>query len=137
VAEQHDVAEVFVFDHVQHVLNVDLEIDRWIGQMHPLTESGVGRRDQPMPGALHQRVHFLPRPSRRPGAVADEKGFGSAGVHWDVFRMDIGEGFDCDSTCPSRRVNVGAPATAVIPAWCVAPDPESRNCGSMLRIAAE
>jgi hypothetical protein len=103
--------------------------------MHPLAKSGVGRRDQPVSRGLHQWVHLLLRPSRRPGAVANEKGFGSARFHWDVSK-DIGEGFDCDSTCPSRRVNVCAPATAVIPGW----KDQTRNLeipGSMLRVAPE
>ena len=41
--------------------------------MHPLAETGVGRRDQPMSRGLHQGMHLLPGPSRRPGAVTDQK----------------------------------------------------------------
>jgi hypothetical protein len=78
VAEQHDVAQILVLDDVENVLDMSLEIDRGIGQMSPLAEPGVGRRDQTMSRGLHQRVHLLPRPTRRPGAVADEKGFGGA-----------------------------------------------------------
>jgi hypothetical protein len=77
VAEQHDVAQVLIFDDVEDIRDVGFQIDRRVGQMRPLAKAGVARRHQPMPGRQHQRVHLLPRPSGRPRAVADEKG----GVH--------------------------------------------------------
>ena len=52
VADQHDVAQVFIFDDVEDVLDMGFEIDRRIRQMRALAKTGVGRRDQPMPGGL-------------------------------------------------------------------------------------
>ena len=66
VAEQHDVAQILELDDVDHILDMGVEIDRRIHQMHALAKSGVGRRDQPMAGRLHQRMHLLPRPAATP-----------------------------------------------------------------------
>ena len=56
------------------------EVDRRIHQVHALAKPGVGRRDQPMPGRLHQGMHLLPRPAATPGTVTDKEGLFR--THW-------------------------------------------------------
>jgi hypothetical protein len=60
--DQHDIAQVFVPNDVQDILNMGFEIDRRISQMLALTLASIGRRDQAMPCRAHQRMHLLPRP---------------------------------------------------------------------------
>jgi hypothetical protein len=74
VADQDDVPQVFISDDVEDVLNVRFEIDRRVSQMLAFANTGLGRRDQAMPGCSHQRVHLFPCPSGRPRTVADEEG---------------------------------------------------------------
>src|SRR5688572_14394143 len=41
--------------------------------MHALAQPRTGRRPQLMTGGAHQRVHLLPRPACRPGAMRHQK----------------------------------------------------------------
>ncbi len=52
--------QVLVMDDVEDILNMGVEIDRRIGQMHAFAKAGVGRRDQPVACGLHQGMHLLP-----------------------------------------------------------------------------
>ena len=45
-------------------------------QVRAVAKSGVARRNQAMPGLAHQRMHLLPGPSGRPGAVTNEERLG-------------------------------------------------------------
>jgi hypothetical protein len=62
--DQHDIAQIFVFDDAKHVLNMGLQVVGWIGQMRAFAEPGVARREKLMTGRDHQRPHFLPSPGR-------------------------------------------------------------------------
>ena len=50
-----------------------VEIDIRIGEMAALAEPGHRRRDQAVAACLHQRVHFLPAPAGRPGAMRNDE----------------------------------------------------------------
>ena len=64
VADQRDVAQILVLDDVENVLDVGFEIDRRIGQMLALAETGVARRDQAMPGrAISGCIFFHAHPA--------------------------------------------------------------------------
>jgi hypothetical protein len=60
MAEQHDVAQILIADHVQDVLDMGFQIDRGSGEMLALAQPRIGRRQQPMAGRLHQGMHLLP-----------------------------------------------------------------------------
>src|SRR5215467_11408771 len=73
VADQHDISQVLVPDDSQHILDVRLEIVLGACQVLPFTKARKGGCDQTVPGGIHQRMHFLPRPTRLPGAMRDKK----------------------------------------------------------------
>ena len=76
MAEQHDVAQILILDHLQDILDVGFEIEVLVRQMRALAEAGVGWRQQPMPRGQHQRVHLSPSEAAAPRAVTEQEGFG-------------------------------------------------------------
>ena len=106
VADQHDVAQILVLDDIQHVLDMRIEIDRWIGQMRALAETRCrsASPDDARPPASAGASSSTPSPrtTRRDRRERFSKELCSSGR----FHRVIVEGFDCDSTCPPRRVNV-------------------------------
>src|SRR5690242_9759128 len=70
MADKMHVVEVFPLQHVSHVDNVRVETDIRRRQMRSLAEPGVSRSDETMATRRHQRMHLLPGPSHRPGAMS-------------------------------------------------------------------
>ena len=69
VAEQGDVLQVLAIEHRGHVVDVRGEVDFVVGEMGPLAQARVGRREELMAGRGEQRPHLLPRPGGRPRTV--------------------------------------------------------------------
>jgi hypothetical protein len=73
VPDEGDVLERLELDHGQGVGDVRLEVDRGARMVRPLTEARVGRREHLVARGPEQRTHLLPRPSRRPRPMTDQK----------------------------------------------------------------
>jgi hypothetical protein len=112
VAEQHDVVQIPISNHVQHIGDVGFGIDRRVGQMGALAETG--RSASPGDARPHaSRDAAFSRPSRptrrhgRPGRyLAEGCGIGR-------FHELVVDGVDGDGIGPSRRVNVACNAIAI------------------------
>ncbi len=72
VRDQHDVAQILEMQHAQHIGDMRIEIDVRRRQMRALAKPGIARREQIVSGRAKQRTHFLPGPSRRPGAMSND-----------------------------------------------------------------
>ena len=67
MADEHDVGQVLVLQHAEHVLDVGVEVHPRVGQMRPLPEPGKGRRIHGMAGSA--AAAGLPAASTSPRAT--------------------------------------------------------------------
>jgi hypothetical protein len=73
VADQHDVRQFLVFEDIDDVGDVGVEVDARVHEMRTLAESGQGRREDLMAG-LAQRLRVgPPAPAADPGAMDQNK----------------------------------------------------------------
>src|SRR5262249_2879860 len=69
VADESDVVEILVFDHVGDVGHEEVEIDRLGNQVRALAEAGLRRRGHGVPASTLDRGDFAPAPAAVPRAV--------------------------------------------------------------------
>jgi hypothetical protein len=114
MADQHEVPQLLVFDHAEHIGDVQGEVDAGPKQMRALAETGERRRkDGVSPGA--QPVgDATPGPAAMPGAVHEKEGFGG---HVRFHSMVL----------VSRSVSLPSLIRHVIPGRAEGANPESRT----------
>ena len=69
VADEETLREVFDLEHRDNVVDVGVEVDIRVGEVHAFADAGVGRGVELVAALTHQGPHFLPRPPCRPRAV--------------------------------------------------------------------
>ena len=70
MADQHDVTQIFIFDDVEDVLNMSLQVDRRVRQMYAFADTGVGWGDEAMSG----RVQSMDASSSTPTLPTTRRG---------------------------------------------------------------
>ncbi len=81
MADEADVAQVFVFDHVDDVGDVGVEIDRAARQVRALAEPGERRREHGMALRAQKIGDTTPAPAAVPGAMHQHEGLVAAIAH--------------------------------------------------------
>src|SRR5262249_36943978 len=81
MADEHEIAQPFVFDDAKHIGNVQGEVDARAEQVCSVAETGVRRCEHVVPAGAQAVDDALPGPAAMPGAVNEDEGLGVSGWH--------------------------------------------------------
>ena len=105
MADEDDVAQVFVLQHVADVVDVHVEADVSSGEMTPFAETGQRWSEHKVPMLAQKRHDFLPEPCSVPGRVYQNEDFRIHALR------PTGHVHHGDQTCPPpggpERVSTG------------------------------